>query len=1128
MIGYKGMHQDNNPGNTPKGFYRRARNILMRRLAESTSNEDGFSLDYTFNSQVVISKKQVPGRGILVFLKDAEYFLNPAGEYYNEIGWYFPSSKTYTRILRAVFPLAPENTIKVEVEFNNEGEVLVIWNDKVSSPKLLNVDRLPFEVDGNKEPLTATHVKLLDLFPANKPVTIPNRQATNSQGQVPFGTYSFLFSYEIDEELETVPSQVDGVFKIAFPFNIDGGDYKDYVGTRTSNLGIQFTIGNLDTLYKRLKVYVLQDQEGVKKAYLSRTLQITGSTMDIKFDGTYEEELPYDDLVVPTTIFTSAEAMTLMNGSVLFGGIRKQIDVDYQKYANSIVVQWTLANDTIFDGELKRHKENIYNAPLHSDEFKNSYVNYHGLVGTFAPDSTYQFFIQVLFNNGATSIPFNLPGMNWLSDAQLAILDASADTQLPKSGSDPAPDSDYAGIKYRHAADYSTSEPATARGYMGYSRNDNEFYPDSADFDVWDASGATGRTLRNKVVRHHKMPGIKRITDKAIELGILPALPATMSVQSGLDYSFFARVNLGIVLRNIPITQELIDKGAVGFRVLYAERQFEDMDVVAYIPALDFRFSDVTPPETAPGAGVTTTLVGYDYTLMLKKPSLNVFTKTEFYNDLAQDSLLTNPTGPGVRGFARIAYIPENTTGSDLDNRGRESKFYFRGAQPFGGVNSGRIPSAAGNLKYLMSDTYRYANWVDNNGSYAVDFNTQVYKIGREIPMISLRQALNAHFVGLFAPKRLIDCSGVIPITGTTPTHILTARVFGGDFVRTDNGFRFAHKRGNTSRSLFIKKTFAGDGGNPLFPDPHYMGDFSYPTYARLAAEFRYENPTLRWQTPGLTVWQGEEANNYSYSPSFELLNKAKTPTVVEPQFQEDADQPYTIIQSQARGQQDATTNWRRFLAADSYVMPRRRGKIVNLQGVDDKLIIHMLQGLFRTRGLITIPTNEQEAAVGTGKIFEFAPQELFPMGEGYGGTQHLSSCFAFKLGYFFIDNSSGKAFLVGESIKEISSNGMRNFFMEEMRLKWEEQFKALGLDYDPRLLDSPMHPFGVGYIVGFDEKNNRLLVTKRDFSLLADVDFYEEFEEPAPPAEVPTSPAVEPDVITDTFAGELPGDPVE
>jgi hypothetical protein len=84
--------------------------------------------------------------------------------------------------------------------------------------------------------------------------------------------------------------------------------------------------------------------------------------------------------------------------------------------------------------------------------------------------------------------------------------------------------------------------------------------------------------------------------------------------------------------------------------------------------------------------------------------------------------------------------------------------------------------------------------------------------------------------------------------------------------------------------------------------------------------------------------------------------------------------------------------------------MPRHRGKIVNLQGTDDKLIIHMLRGIYRTRALTTLATSEQEIAVGTGNIFEFPPVELFPMGEGYGGTQHLSSCYAFKLGYFFID----------------------------------------------------------------------------------------------------------------------------
>jgi hypothetical protein len=1115
MIGYKGSHLDNTPGNTPKGFYRRARNILMKRLAEATSNEDGFSIDFNFGNKVVVAKKQVPGVGVLVFLKDVDYFLAPGPNYYNEIGWYVPSNKSYVRVLRAVFPLAPENTIKIEVEFNNDGDVIAIWNDKDSSPKILNLSRLPFEVDSDKIPLQPEQVRILNLFPTSSPIAITERYGKNIQGRVPFGTYSFLFSYQIDAELDTVPSQVEGSFKIGKYFTIDGGDFLEYVGTQVSNQGIKFKIGNVDTLYKRLNVYALQDLNGNKRAYRVRSMVITGSTMEVIFNGTFEEEVPYSELVVPTTIFDTAEAMTLLGGSVLFGGINKIVDIDYQKYANSITVEWALANDTIFeDSVLKPHKENIYNAPLHSPNFKEASINYHGLVGSFAPESTYQLFIQVIFGNGATSIPFNLPGMNHLTTEQLEAIDAAAEQPIVQSGTDPAPASSYLGMKNRHIFDFSSADPASAGGKMGYSRNDAESYPDTDDFDIWDLSGFTGKTLRNKPVRHHKMPGIKRITDKAIALGILPASPAAMNPADGADYSLFGRTNIALNLKNIPITQELISKGAVGFRVLYAERQMEDMDIVAFVPAFDFRFWEITPPETVPGVGKVNTLVGYDYTLLLKKPSLTIFTKTEFYNDQPQDAITTSPTSPGISGLAQVAYIPENTIGSDIDNRGQTASFYLRGQQPFGGVNSGRIPSNNDNPRYLMSDTYRYTRWLGVDASYEINFATQIYKVGREIPMISLRQVLNGHYVGLFSPKRLVDCSGIIPINSQVPLYIQNSRVFGGDFVRTNNSFRFAHRRGNNSRSLTIKKIFEGEANHPIFTNPHYMGDFAYPTYARLAAEFRYEKQVLRWQTPGLLVWEGEEGNNFSYSPSFELLNKEKTPLVVDPAFQEDAIQPFTILQSQTRGQTNSVSNWRRFLGVDAYIMQRRRGKIVNLQGVDDKLIIHMERGLFRTRGLITIPTNEQEAAIGTGRLFEFDPQELFPMGEGYGGTQHLSACFAFKLGYFFIDNMSGKAFLIGDEIREISSNGFRNFFMEEMRIKWAEQMKALGLPYDLRLLDSPLHPFGVGYLVGFDERNNRLLVTKRDFSLEDDVELYQAFEEPTIPAEPTPPPANEPDPI--------------
>jgi hypothetical protein len=1135
MSKFKGMHRDNGPAGTPSGFYRRALNALIRKLGTTVSNEDGFDLEYTFAGYVPVVQKAVPGRGILVFLKEAAYFEGPNISHFNEIGWFDKATKTYTKVLKAQFNLAPENTIKVEVDFNDKGEIIVAWNDKQHVPKILNLDSLPFPVDENKIPLVPSQVHLMDMFPASTPPSITQRQLKNITGRVPYGSYSFMFSYEIDKDTETVYTQPDGNFLIGkkyspfLPIN-------DYVSSQTSSQGIQFEIGNLDQNYRTLKVYAIQDREGVKKAFYLRKIQITGTTAKVLFDGTFIEELPVEELLSVLEIFDRVNAMTTLNGTLMLGGTEKNQKFDYQKYANSIQVRWSIPNTATFDPStgLEWTQEAVYNLPLHSNAMREGYVNYHGLVRTFAPFSTYQLWIQVVFGNGSTSDPFHLPGMMHLSEAALDVLDPNAATAFIKSIGDPAPQSAYDGILMRHVFDYAAPEVGTDGGYMGYSKNE-ELYPDTEDFDVWDVNGPTARTLRNKPVRHHKFPGIKVITDKAISLGVLPATVQPVAMTNGATYSHFGRVNLALTLKNIPVPQGLIDAGAVGFRVLYSERQFEDMDVVSYFPVLDYSFRRAMVTVNTPDPGRASTAVVHDYALLLKKPGLNGFTVTEYFNNQAVAPLTSLPTAPSVSGNCVLRYAPANTAVADLDNTGAEEVAYIAQQQPFAGSFRGLLL----NGKFLMSDTTRY-----NSNTYAQppsfniitenisDLNFSSWFVGRDVPIASFRQKLNNHFLGLFSARPLIDTGTLIPIPAV-PQYIDTSKVFNGDFVRTENMFRFRHitllnSGGGASSPVRLypnKKIFPGDPDsiNPQAEYPHYLSEFSYPTYARLAAEFRYEDDLKPWDQPNLLVWMGEGAQQFRYSPSFERLNKLKTPIVIDPELAAEDTQPYIIYQSQTRGQLNSVSNWRRFLASDFFIMPRHRGKIVNLQGTDDKLIIHMLRGIYRTRALTTLATSEQEIAVGTGRIFEFSPVELFPMGEGYGGTQHLSSCYAFKLGYFFIDEESGKAFIISDQIKEVSTNGMRAFFLEEFRQHWRDTLSRFDIEYDERLLDAPNHPFGIGYRVAFDERYNRLIVTKKDMRFADDVELLTEWTptpiEPEPPVEVdppteeePVEPTLPPD----------------
>jgi hypothetical protein len=91
----------------------------------------------------------------------------------------------------------------------------------------------------------------------------------------------------------------------------------------------------------------------------------------------------------------------------------------------------------------------------------------------------------------------------------------------------------------------------------------------------------------------------------------------------------------------------------------------------------------------------------------------------------------------------------------------------------------------------------------------------------------------------------------------------------------------------------------------------------------------------------------------------------------------------------------------------------------------------------------------------------------------------------------------------------------MRNFFLEEFRQHWKNTLSSFGVEYDERLLDAPSHPFGIGYRVSFDERYNRLLVTKKDMKFADDIDLYTGWEP------IPIEPDPVPEIETPS-----PGDP--
>lgn len=139
---------------------------------------------------------------------------------------------------------------------------------------------------------------------------------------------------------------------------------------------------------------------------------------------------------------------------------------------------------------------------------------------------------------------------------------------------------------------------------------------------------------------------------------------------------------------------------------------------------------------------------------------------------------------------------------------------------------------------------------------------------------------------------------------------------------------------------------------------------------------------------------------------------------------------------------------------------------------------------------LYKIPTNQQVLSteeiesvyVGSGKVFQIPPRALKSADGAFAGQTLWKSRVLTEYGAFFMDTESYRPILLTDTIKDISLDGMRNYFQNNAGLKFLDQFKKLtGVDYTNL---STVSPYGVGYISTYDPRHKRIIVSKKDYTL--------------------------------------------
>jgi hypothetical protein len=232
-------------------------------------------------------------------------------------------------------------------------------------------------------------------------------------------------------------------------------------------------------------------------------------------------------------------------------------------------------------------------------------------------------------------------------------------------------------------------------------------------------------------------------------------------------------------------------------------------------------------------------------------------------------------------------------------------------------------------------------------------------------------------------------------------------------------------------------------------------------------------------------------AEFYSMNPDYMRFNKETVFTHLALEYDCCADAQETFSDrvwwSEQSFQEEKIDNYRVFLPNNYKDIEGEHGAITGLFRMGNALFVHTKEAVWQLpQNIQERVTSEVVSFIGTGEFFNIPPRKILDDNLGSGGTQHKWASIKSDYGYIFISEIENKVYILSEKIKEISNEGVRNWFKNNLKSYLSHQFFTnLGIPYPND--NNPANPAGIGYLATFDTRHNRYIVTKRDYLYLGD-----------------------------------------
>lgn len=1034
---YKGMWLDGNPNQQPANTTRKNKNFVVSEKLGSWTNEKGFLKikDFTYSPIGVIP------------LNRNDFVVYSTNNTNSEIG-IIDSNNYYTVIINnTTLGFKTENPIHGTFYINNKNERIVAFTDGVTTPKILNVDKKYLSISNGQ----------IDLFNISSSPRVDTD--LEESGNLLTGTYYPILQYVRDD------NSVSNWFKSYNPVYITDSrystNYNNYSGASeklVSNKSIRYNINNINQNYKYIRIGYIYQSNGVKIAYKSKDIIITSNSISTIITGQENSEvIELDEVVIDKAHYKTIKHITNFKDT-LYG-------IDTSVYQEP--VQQSLVNNLTFNwySELINPLSQEQSVITNTDKQSFKYHQFNNKKRSFCHDEVYALYIRFKYSWGY--------GKWYLCIGRQATDTEKNDSTEIKDIVDGV-NKFYKNYQVKDTCTLTGEYLSSKEGSFSYWENENEVYP-TGDYP-------TGN------VRHFKFPSINWMRK---------------NVWKNNNYGSNRLDVLSIKVLNLDLSlfKDKDGKAAVGFELGYAQRDNNNNRVIGQSLGIKAFFKQLATYRSeliSLGGNWNTNSAYFDeegvssfdrflrlypYELLYNKNNIkpNKFraeirmtANSGFVNkrkiNSSQYLLENDNTVDSYSKAIGIDYTISNTSEEEPDT------LYEILSQEF--VPANTIYDNKNNIFTEECYLVKYGkigSLIDNLSNYQTIINSVAEDtnavIQEENILITLLN-INTDYYSDFRKQSIIN-------TGHQHNPGLVNIIYGGDSYICDYSFNTYGINVNNNYEYKYSLDIIDNSSDKF--DDKWNGIRAYHRFiceSRYNINLRYVNPkNIKYTTyyPNInqtdkvlflhSMERDNDPNNFvqGYSKDYHAQNNLDLGVIYNWQEEYPTDYPFRVIRSAPADKEFDINNWRDWRQNDYFEVTKSRGAAKNILGTKDFIYIHFEKELFKTVGREKFDFNGKNVYLGVGDIFDFPPEALVHDTHGYLGTQHKWSCLYTIYGYLFFDAEKGIWWLVDNSPKPISSNGLMTVFR----------------DTEYPILDNPYTSFGI--ISSFDEELKRLLITYKN-----------------------------------------------